>query len=212
MFFLSVLPLSCYFFWLSLLPNRRQPAVFNGIQDFMFLSCGLFGLFTLGPGRLLIPIEIMNFWGCSIWLFWTAFYFSAAYLVAQKLAQRIVIYHCPFDIFVSKLIERAQKLDSKTSFEGNVLFLPDFGIQCAVIANTWWQILVLKPTGNDQNVVKWQLFEQNVIAVCKTFQNPSGKKAILVGIFFFILLLLIFTGFVVYEIPVLVDLFLDYWS
>jgi hypothetical protein len=212
MFFLSVLPLSCYFYWLSLLQSRRQPAVFNGVQDFMFLSCGLFGLFTLGPGRLFIPIEVMTFWGWSIWLFWTAFYFSAAYLIAQKLSQRMVIYHCPFDLFVPKLIEHAQKLDPKTSFEGNVLFLPDFGIQCAVVGNAWGKILVLKPTGNGQNVLKWQLFEQNTIAVCKTFQNPVPPKAILVEISFFSLLLLTFTGFVVYELSTLLDLFWDYWS
>jgi hypothetical protein len=212
MFFLSFLPLACYFFWLTLLQNRRQPAIFNGVQDFMLLSCGLFGLFTLGPGRLLIPIDVMAFWGWSIWLFWTAFYFSAAYLIAQKLSQRIVIYHCPPDIFVPKLIEYAQKLDPKTRFEGNVLFLPDFGIQCTVMGNAWGQHLILKPTGDNQDVLKWRLFEQNTVTACASLQNPSSKKAVLVGIFFFILLLLTIAGFIVYETSALVDIFFDYWN
>jgi hypothetical protein len=212
MFFLSFFPLACYFFWLTLLQNRRQPAIFNGVQDFMFLSCGLFGLLTLGPGRLLIPVGVMTFWGWSIWLFWTAFYFSMAYLFAQKLSQRIVIYHCPSDIFVPKLIEYAQKLDPQTRFEGNVLFLPDFGIQCTVMGDTWGQHLVLKPTGNNQDSLKWQVFEQNTVTACALLQNPSSRKAVFVGIFFFILLLLTITGFVVYEVSTLVDIFFDYWN
>jgi hypothetical protein len=212
MFFLSFLPLACYFFWLALLQNRRQPTIFNGVQDFMFLSCGLFGLFTLGPGRLLIPIDVLAFWGWSIWLFWTAFYFSAAYLIAQKLSQRIIIYHCPSDIFVPKLIEHAQKLDPKTHFEGNVLFLPDFGIQCTILKDTWGQHLVMKPTGYDQDVLKWRLFEQNTVTVCMSLQNPFSKKTIVYSTFFFVLLLLTIAGFVIYEISALVDTFIDCWT
>jgi hypothetical protein len=211
MFFLSFLPLACYFFWLTLLQNRRQPTVFNGVQDFMLLSCGLFGLCSLGPGRLLIPINVMAFWGWSIWLFWTAFYFSTAYLFAQRLSQRIIVYHCTPDIFVPKLIEYAQKLDTKTHFEGNVLFLPDFGIQCTLIGGAWGQLLVLKPTGYHQDVLKWQLFEQNTVTACASLQNPPNRKAILTGIFFFSLLLLTITGFVVYEVSGLVDVFFDYF-
>ncbi|MDR0703536.1 MAG: hypothetical protein LBF88_00955 [Planctomycetaceae bacterium] len=212
MFFLSFLPLACYFFWLALLQNRRQPAIFNGVQDFMFLSCGLFGLFTLGPGRLLIPIDVIAFWGWAIWLFGTTFYFSAAYLIAQKLSQRIVIYHCPSDIFVPKLIEYAQKLDTKTRFEGNVLFLPDFGIQCTITADAWGQLLVLKPTGDGQDLSKWRAFEQNATAVCRTFQNPVTPKALLKEVFFFSLLLLTIAGFFVYEASALADVFFDYWN
>jgi hypothetical protein len=211
MFFLTLLPLAGYFFWLALLQNRRQPTILNGVQDFMLLSCGLFGLFTLGPGRLLIPIGVMTFWGWSIWLFWTAFYFSTAYLFAQQLSQRIVIYHCPYNVFASGIIEHVQKLDQRSRFEGNVLFLPDFGIQCTITGNNWGQHLVLKATGYGQDILKWQLLEQSTTATCSSFQNPSNKKAILWGIFFFILLLLTIVGFVIHDIFVLVNVFFDYW-
>jgi hypothetical protein len=208
MFFLSLLPLAGYFFWLAFLQIRRKPTVLNGVQDFMFLSSGLFGLLTLGPGRLLIPIGVLAFWGWFVWLFWAAFYFSIAYLIAQQLTQRIVIYHCPFAVFVPKLIEHIQELDQQFRFEGNVLFLPDFGIQCTITGDA--QHLVLKSTGFNQDSLKWRLFEQNVAAVCFPLRNSSKTMAIVWGIFFLILLAI--ACFSVRDIPVLVEVFFDYWS
>ncbi|MDR2438402.1 MAG: hypothetical protein LBE12_03385 [Planctomycetaceae bacterium] len=209
MFFLAFLPLAGYFFWLVLLQNRRQPTVLNGVQDFMFLSVGLLGLFTLGPGRLVIPISVITFWGCSIWLFWMVFYFSIAYLFAQQLMQQIVIYHCPPNVFIPQLVELAKKLDQHARLEGNVLFLPDFGIQCTITGYRWG--LVLKATGYEQDNLKWKLLQQNITTVCNSFQNPANKKAILLGFFSSILLLFAVVGFVVHDISVLVNVFLDYW-
>ncbi|MDR2757065.1 MAG: hypothetical protein LBC20_15320 [Planctomycetaceae bacterium] len=211
MFFLTLLPLAGYFFWLALLQNRRRPTVLNGVQDFMFLSGGLLGLFSLGPGRLVIPIWVITFWGCSIWLFWTAFYFSMVYLFTQQLTQRIVIYHCPLNVFIPKLVELAQKLDQRTRLEGNVLFLPDFGIQCTITGHHWGLYLILKATGYEQDNLKWKLLKQNITTVCSSLQNPINKKAILFGFFSLILLLFIVTGFIVCDISVLINVFFDYW-
>jgi hypothetical protein len=211
MLFLTLLPLAGYFFWLILLQNRRQPTVLNGVQDFMFLSIGLFGLFTLGPGRLVIPISVITFWGCLIWLFWAAFYFSIAYLLTQQLTQRIVIYHCPLNIFIPKLIEIAQKLDQQSRIEGNVLFLPDFGIQCTITGHNRGHYLLLQATGYDQDNLKWRLLQQIMATACSSFQNPVNKTAILLGFFILILLLLIIVGFIVYDVSVLVNVFFDYW-
>ncbi|MDR0338136.1 MAG: hypothetical protein LBI18_13705 [Planctomycetaceae bacterium] len=212
-FRLAVLPLAGYFFWLALLQNRRKPTILDGVQDFMLLSCGLFGLFSLGLGRLVIPIGVMSFWGWFVWFFWTAFYFSAAYLFARQLSQRIVIYHCPHRIFISGILEHVQKLDQRSRLEGNVLFLPDFDIQCTIIGTNgdWGQYLVLNATSHDQDVLKWQLLKQSTIAACSSVHNPPNKKTILRGIGFFILLLLTIIGFVLYDVPVLIDVFYDYW-
>ncbi|MDR3196563.1 MAG: hypothetical protein LBU34_01735 [Planctomycetaceae bacterium] len=211
MLFLTLLPLAGYFFWLVMLQNRRQPTVLSGVQDFMFLSGGLFGLFTLGPGRLLIPVWGIAFWGYFIWFFWVTFYFSLVYLFSQQLTQRIVIYHCPLDVFIPKITELAKKLDQLSHLEGNVLFLPDFGIQCTITGNNRGHCLVLKATGYNQDGLKWRLLEQNTAAACSSLQNPANKATILLGIFSLILLLLTVVGFIVYDIPVLTGVFFDYW-
>jgi hypothetical protein len=195
MFFLTFFPLVSYFLWLVLLQNRHKPSVFSGSQDFLFLSCGLFGLFTLGPGRLIIPITILSFWGWSVWVFWIIFYFSAVYLISQRIPQRIIIYNCSFTVFVSLLMQHLQKIDPNAHFEGDVLFSPKLNIQCAITENTLGYALTLISTKNTQDRLNWKNFKQVVITTCSLIQNPSSIKLVFTAFFFFSLWLLSIAGF-----------------
>jgi hypothetical protein len=169
MFFGAFLPLICYIFGLTFLHIRRRPTIINGGWDFMLLSCGLFGLITLGPGRLLIPMNVLTFWGSTVWLFWTAFYFAVAHLIAHQLPKRIIVYGSSFNVFVPKLIELAKEIDSQVRFEGNVLFLPDAGIQCSIHGGFFY--LILTATEPHLAESKWQLLEQ--ILQTKYCKNDS---------------------------------------
>jgi hypothetical protein len=209
MFSLAFLPLAGYFFWLALLNVCRKPTVISGERDFMLLSCGLFGLLTLGPGRLLIPMNVLAFWGLAIWLFWTAFYFASVHLIARQVVGRVVIYHCPFDVFVPKLLELSKELDSQARLDGNVLFLPAFGIQCSLTGHALGEHLLLAKTGQEQDGLKWTIFVQYIAVRCRDFQVPSKISFILWSVFALTLSAVVISA--VLEYPVLLETFFDHW-
>jgi hypothetical protein len=181
----------------------------NGVRDFMFLSCGLFGLITLGPGRLLVPVHVFAFWGMAVWLFWTAFYFSVAYWVAGLLGQRIVVYHCSAKDFVSRLVELCRELDPQTRLDGNVLFLPDFGIQCSVNCNTLGGVFILTSTGFCRGEKKWLDFERILTTKAGDFQGSWKVSLIFWSIF--VLMLFAVTAWTAWELPALLEeIFIDY--
>ncbi len=188
----------------------------------MLLTCGVFGLVTLGPGRLLIPLSVLTYWHLLSWAFWAMFYFSAAYLATllwQR--QRILIYHCSVETFLPKLIERTQQADPAARYDGNVLFLPELGVQCSIDA-TAGDLLMLQATEAKRNPLRWELFHAGVATLCRELGSPPlqdiavkrNRGAWFRGVFWGLLgvvCLVVAAVSVVSEAPELLRSFQDHW-
>ncbi|GHT47017.1 hypothetical protein FACS189454_09010 [Planctomycetales bacterium] len=108
----------------------------RGSTDFTLLAWGLFGLVTLGPARLVIPMYLFTAWGSSVWLFWMLFYFITVRHIARSLKDRTVVYHCQREKFLPALFSKLREIDPKTEWRGNVLSMFGCGLQWAVSGMT----------------------------------------------------------------------------
>ena len=208
---LALFPLAVYFFLLGAFHFRRTPTVLSGEQDFMLLAGGLFGLMTFGPGRLLIPLNILTFWHIFAWGFWTLFYFLLAYMVTQyRRHRKTVIYHCPIPVFVPKLFELGCRFDPAARLDGNVLFLPGLGVQCTINGDLYGGHIILLETGSFQDRLRWLQFQRGVRSLCRTLPIPTFLPGN--ALFFTGLGCLFFTGGLYFaDFPRLLEVFADYW-
>ncbi len=207
---LALFPLALYFLALAGIHVRRRSTVLTGRQDFMFLACALFGLVTLGPGRLLIPLSVLTYWHLLSWAFWAMFYFSAAYLTALFWQRPgLVIYHCPAEPFISKLVERTRQADPAAHKDGNVLFLPELGVQCS-IERTAGQTGILRDTEAARNALRWRFFYDGVVVLCREIDVRAGRIAWYWG-FLGLACLAVVAVSIFCEAPKLLESFVDHW-
>lgn len=206
---LALFPLAGYLFFLAALHFRRRPTVLSGTQDFLLLSAALFGLVTLGPGRLLIPMDVLVFWKFTSWAFWTMFYFVCAYMAARfRTHRRMIVYHCPISVFVPKLFELGRGLDPEARLEGNVLTLRGLGLQCTIDSDYRGGHIELREIGVYQDQQRWEVFQRGVNSLCRNLYVPPPGSAL-----FFLGVGGLFTvyGLLFFDYPTLAESFVEYW-
>jgi len=205
---LALLPLVCYFAFLTGLYFRQTPTVFNGSLDFALLAWGLFGLITFGPGRLIIPLYVFSAWGIYTWIFWFGFYFAITHFFALQFRNRLVIYHCQRELVLPAFFTLAKQMDAKAEWSGHVLSLHGLGIQWSVIGNRGY--LQFIPTNPNQKSSHQKMVQEQLENLCRTLIMPKSNARWFWGI-----LTLGLSGFVIgyliWDFPVLVQQFRDMW-
>ena len=140
----------------------------------MLLAIGLGGLVLAGPGRLLIPLNVLTFWGNFAWLLWAAFYLIVAQIVIWKLQRRIVVYNFSVAEMVPKLWETVQSLDATATWVGNSMALPKCGVQFYWEAAPKSRNIVLVAAGPNQSVTGWQQLETATDLAFRTISVKRG--------------------------------------
>ena len=210
MFALALLPLVCYFVFLTSLYFRKTPTVLNGSLDFTLLAWGLFGLITLGPGRLVIPLYVFAAWGIYTWLFWLGFYFALVHALALQFKNRLVVYHCRRELVLPAFFSRAREMDPKTEWGGYVLSLHGLGVQWSVVSDRYGRHLLFVPTGPPLKNPHREMLQEQLTNICRTLVMPKDRARWLWGILTFGLLCWVL-GTLVRDFPTLVHQFSDYW-
>ena len=207
---LALLPLVGYFTFLTCLHFRQTPTVLNGSIDFMLLAWGLFGLMTLGPGRLVIPLYVFTAWGIYTWFFWLGFYFVVARTIALPLKNRLVVYHCQRELVLPAFFSLAREIDPKTEWSGNVLSLHGLGMQWSVASTRYGGYLLFVPTSPLLKNPHQEMLQEQFTNLCRTFVMPKSRSRWLWGIFTFGLFCLAI-GLLVRDVSMLALQFNDYW-
>ena len=174
---ISTFPLAVYCLFLAFLNGRQRPTVFSGTVDLMFLAIGLSGLFLAGPGRLLIPLNVLTFWGVGAWALWVAFYLSIVLIVVRKLRRRIVVYNFSAVDMVPQLWEIVRSFDASAAHLGNSMALPERGVQFYIEAAPQSRNVVLVATGPFQNTDAWQQLEAEIKRSFRTISVVRGSVA-----------------------------------
>ena len=172
---LALLPLVCYFAFLTALHFRKTPTVLNGSLDVQLLTWGLFGLITLGPGRLVIPLYVFAAWGIYTWIFWIGFYFAATLLLARPFRNSLVIYHGQRELVLPAFFTLAREIDPKTEWSGYVLSLHGLGVQWSVIHNRWEGCLVFVPTNPYLRSPHQDMLQEQLTNLCRTLAMPKQR-------------------------------------
>lgn len=206
----ALLPLVCYFFFLTGLHFRKTPTVLNGSLDFSLLAWGLFGIISLGPGRLIIPLYVFAAWGIYTWLFWTGFYFVISYAFAQQFKNRLVVYHGQRELVLPAFFTLARKIDPKTEWSGNVLSLHGLDVQWAVTCDRFGGHLLFILTNPHGKNPHLEMLQEQLTCLCRTLEMPKRRIRWCCGILAFTLLCLVI-GWLFTDYSVMVNQFSDYW-
>ncbi|MCL2005818.1 MAG: hemolysin XhlA family protein [Planctomycetaceae bacterium] len=193
---LALLPLVAYFAFLTWLHHRQTPTLLNGSLDFTLLSWGLFGLITLGPGRLVIPLYLFTAWGNYTWIFWLFFYFVATHFFASRLANRFVVYNCRRELVLPAFFTLAKQIDPKADWSGNVLALHGLGLQWSVLNDRLGNYLLFVPTNPYNRNPHQEKLQEELKNLCRTLETPKQElrwlwKTFTFALFAFIIALLI---------------------
>ena len=207
---LALLPLLCYFVFLTSLYFRKTPTVLNGSLDFMLLAWGLFGLITLGPGRLVIPLYVFTAWGIASWLFWLGFYFVVVYTIAPQFKNRLVVYHCRRELVLPAFFSLARTIDPKTEWSGYVLSLHSLGVQWYVASDQYGGHLLFVPTCSRWRNPHREMLQEQLTNLCRTLVMPKNRIRWVWGILTFGLFCLV-VGLLIRDFSVLPLQFCDYW-
>jgi hypothetical protein len=176
----------------------------------MLLAWGLFGLITLGPGRLLIPLYVFAAWGIFTWIFWLGFYFAASFAFAQLLKNRIVVYHCQREWVLPAFFTLAKQIDPKAEWSGYVLSLHGLGVQWSVIHDRWGGFMLFVPTNPYVKNVHQEMLQAQLTNLCRTSVMPPSKIRWFWGALTLGLLCLVL-GLFIRDFSVLVQQFGDHW-
>jgi len=205
---LALLPLVCYFAFLTSLYFRKTPTVFSGSLDFTLLAWGLFGLVTLGPGRLVIPLYVFTAWGIFTWFFWLGFYFVVVHAIASSFRNRLVVYHCRRELVLPAFFTLARQIDPKTEWSGYVLSLHGLGVQWSVASGRGHLLFV--PTGPMLKNPHQEMLQEQLTNLCHTLVMPASRLRWCWGTLTLSLFCLV-VWLLVRDFSVLVLQFRDYW-
>ena len=172
---LALLPLVVYFAFLTWLHYRQTPTLLNGSLDFALLSWGLFGLITLGPGRLIIPLYVFAAWEGYTWIIWTAFYFVVTHFIASRLAHRFIVYNSRRELVLPAFFTLAKQIDPKADWSGNVLSLHGLRLQWSVINDRFGNYLLFVPTNPYHNNPHREKVQEQLKTLCRTLAIPKQK-------------------------------------
>jgi hypothetical protein len=207
---LALLPLVCYFALLTGFHFRKTPTVLNGALDVQLLAWGLFGLLSLGPGRLVIPLYVFAAWGIYTWIFWFGFYFAFSFLLARPFRNRRVVYHCQRELVLPAFFTLARQIDPKTEWSGYVLSLHGLGVQWSVTYNRWGGYMVFVPTNPRLRSPHQEMLQGQLTNLCRTLVMPKRGIRWFWGILTFGLLGLV-VGLFIGNFSEFVQQFRDYW-
>ena len=206
----ALIPLLCYCAFLTSLYFRKTPTVLNGSLDFMLLAWGLFGLITLGPGRLVIPLYVFTAWGVYTWIFWLGFYFVVARATASQFKNRLVVYHCRRELVLPAFFSLSREIDPKTEWGGYVLSLHGLGVQWSVVGDQHGGHLLFIPTSPILKNPHREMLQEQLTNLCRKLVMPKNQLRWFWGIFTFGLLCLVI-GLLIRDFSVLAPQFNDYW-
>jgi hypothetical protein len=210
MFPFALLPLVCYCAFLTGVHCRKTPTVLNGALDVQLLTWGLFGLISLGPGRLVIPLYVFAAWGIYTWMFWLGFYFVGSLLLARPFRNRMIVYHCRREVVLPTFFTLVRQVDPKAEWSGDVLSLHDLGVQWSVTYNHWGGYMVFVPTNPHLRSPHQEMLQEQLTNLCRTLVMPKQGIRWFWGILTFGLLGLV-VGLVMGNCSEFVQQFQDYW-
>lgn len=207
---LALYPLAIYFLVLAVFHARRRPTVLSGWADFMLLAFGISGLLTLSLGRLLLPLNLMEFWGLGVWLHWGFLYFLVASYLGWWLPPRLIVYHCPIDRLWTPLQNRVPEIDPLGRWDRSLLSLPTLDCQAMLTGDVFGGHLRLQAVMPGRRRAGWQRVEREMRDLCDRIDVPFGKGALywgaLAGVVF-----VTATVWLVLDFPKLYAAFTDCW-
>jgi hypothetical protein len=181
----AALPLAVYLFLLGLLNLRRRAFVTTGARDSAALAIGIVGLMVIGPMKLFFPEGAASRFGILVWLMLLIFYGLCISLSVLLMRSRIVIYNISLEHLRPVLTNIAQRMDPKSRWMGDALWLPTEKVHLHVEPVEWLRNVELTAGGNQQSYDSWRRLQKELEESLKKIPvepNWIGIPLVIVGI------------------------------
>jgi hypothetical protein len=121
----------------------------------------------IGPMKLFFPEAAATRFGVYIWLMLIVFYGLCVSLGVLLMRARIVIYNISLEHLRPILTGVAMRLDKKSRWSGDSLWLPEQKVHLHVEPVEWLRNIQLTAGGNHQSYEGWQALEKELNAALK---------------------------------------------
>ena len=161
-FCIAVAPLSVYLLLLGILNLRNRAFVTTGARDTAALAIGIIGLMLIGPMKLFFPEGAASRFGIMVWLMLIVFYGLCVSLTVLLMRARIVVYNITLDNLRPILTGVAMRLDKKSRWTGDSLYLPELKVHLHLEPVEWLKNIQLTAGGNSQSYEGWLTLEREL--------------------------------------------------
>ncbi len=173
-FAVAAIPLAVYLMMVGVLRLRRHPLVTTGWRDTLTLGIAASGLVAIGPMQLFFPNHFAAQWHVWVWLALFMLYVLGLMMVLLNCKPRLVAYGMNETQFYDSILEAAQQVDAAAAWHGNVLTLPNCGIQLASEPSGAARIQQVVHVGLLHNIHDWLRLERAFVTVGSRLACPRS--------------------------------------
>lgn len=182
---LAVGPVAVYLLLLGAINFSRRPFLVSGTRDAAALGLAVSGFVIVGPIGFLFPHAAARVFGPYVWVLLLAFYALCLVLILLLLRPRLIIYNVQADQLRPILAELVEQLDSDARWAGEMLVLPNLGVQLHVENSVWMRNVSLSSVGPKQHPHGWRRLEQELgraLSRLEVSRNPRGLTLMAAGL------------------------------
>jgi hypothetical protein len=164
-FAIAAIPVAVYFVLVGGLRLRNRPLITTGWRDTLTLGIAASGLVAIGPMQLFFPAAAASRWHGWVWLALFFLYLLGLVMVLLSCKPRLISYGLSENQFVVALLHAAQQVDPRASWTGEVLTLPDAGMQLALEPSGAVRVQQVVHVGMLNNLQGWLQLEKAFVLI-----------------------------------------------
>jgi hypothetical protein len=179
---LALGPLAVYLLLIGAMNLSRRPFLVSGTRDAAALALALSGFVIVGPIELCLPDAAAVRFGPYVWVLLLAFYALCVVLILLLLRPRLVVYNASAAQLRAVLADLVDQLDSGAGWAGDVLVLPNLGVQLHLENQVLTRNVSLTSVGGSQDPLGWQRLESALATALSRVPNTrNARGAVLVA-------------------------------
>jgi hypothetical protein len=187
---IAAVPLAVYFLLMGSLRLRNRPLVTSGWRDMLTLGIACSGLVAVGPMQLFFPTHAASIWPGWVWVPMFGLYILGVLVLTMWSRPRLIAYGMSKQQFQQLLLNAAQSIDPNASWFGEVLSLPNCGLQLSAESTLGHHVNSVGIVGTLQNLPDWIKLEQQFVRMGSQSQCASTRSGWLLVIAGIVLLIL----------------------
>ncbi len=164
-FAIAIIPIAIYIILIGALRLRRRPLVTTGWRDTLTLGIAASGFVAIGPMQLFFPSQAASRWHAWVWLALFLLYMLALMMILLSARPRLIVYGMDERQFQAVLLEASREVDPEAVWNGEVIHLPQCGIQLAREPSGATRVQQVVHVGMLHNVQDWLRLEKSLVAV-----------------------------------------------
>jgi uncharacterized membrane protein len=176
---LALGPPAVYLLLIGLVNLSRRPFLVSGARDAAALGLALSGFVMVGPIELCLPDAAAVRFGRYVWVLLIVLYALCLMLALLLARPRLIVYNTSAAQLRAVLADLVGQLDTDASWAGDVLVLPNLGVQLHVEHLAVMRNVSLTSVGGRQDPQGWHRLEAALAAALGRLPAARGARGVL---------------------------------